>query len=160
MIYAWRKNVQISLKGYIDSDVRIKIANNANLNAKYFEALKGTQIVVEQGACLDLGDKVFFNRYCSINVKNKVKIGKGSLFGEGVKVYDHDHIYTKELQSNEFNIDVVDIGENCWLGSNVVVLKKTMIGNGVVIGAGVIVRGNINNNLLVINEQNLKYKEI
>lgn len=160
LIYAWRKNINISIRGYIENDVVIKIDKYGSFKAKYFEVLKGTQIIVEKGASLELGDMVFFNRYCSINVKNKIKIGKGSLFGEGVKVYDHDHKYSEGLERNKFNIGIVDIGENCWLGSNVVVLRKSVIGNGAVIGAGVIVHGDIDKNMLSFSEQNLKKRGI
>ena len=41
------------------------------------------------------------------------------------------------------------IGNNCWIASNVVILKGTKIGNNCVIGAGCIVSGIIPDNSIV-----------
>ena len=38
--------------------------------------------------------------------------------------------------------DVI-IGDNCWIGTGVIILKGTVIGEGSVIGAGAVVSGNI-----------------
>lgn len=40
-----------------------------------------------------IGDDVFFNNYCSLNAIDSISIGDGTVFGENVKVYDHNHCY-------------------------------------------------------------------
>ncbi len=46
-------------------------------------------------AQLIIGDNVFMNNYCSINCLDEIEIGENTLFGEGVKLYDHNHQHTK-----------------------------------------------------------------
>lgn len=43
----------------------------------------------------------------------------------------------------------VTIGNRCWIGSNVVILKGANIGDNCVIGAGCIISGNIESGTLV-----------
>lgn len=158
--YFWRKGVTFSMRGYIESDVKVKICKNSIFRSEYFEALYGTRIIVEKNGILSLGNGVFFNRFCSINVKDKVTIGAGTLFGESVKIYDHDHRYKLGLKNTEFDAAEIYIGEKCWFGSNVVVLKNSTVGDGAVVGAGVIVHTSIEDGMLVYNQQNLKSKKI
>lgn len=45
---------------------------------------------------LILNDGVFINNSCSFNCMERIEIGAGTMMGEGVRFYDHDHIYTAE----------------------------------------------------------------
>jgi acetyltransferase-like isoleucine patch superfamily enzyme len=96
------------------------------------------------GASLKIGADVFLNNYCSINCLGSIEIGEHSIFGEGVKMYDHNHQYQykgKELQvaRNDFNIGKISIGRNCWIGSNVTILNNVTIGDNVIIGANCLI---------------------
>lgn len=91
---------------------------------------------------LDVGDNVFINAYTSINVRDKVTIGSDTLIGEGVRIYDHDHLFRTAhtpVASSGFKLAPVRIGRNVWLGSNVVVLRGITIGDGAVVAAGAVV---------------------
>lgn len=93
------------------------------------------------GGRIEIADGVFFNANCSINSREKVRIGCGTLFGENVSVYDHNHRFdaTKGVRSDEFTQSPVEIGEKCWIGSGVVILKGVTINARVTIGAGAVV---------------------
>lgn len=87
---------------------------------------------------ITIRDKNFFNNGCSINCLGIIEIGEGNLFGENVKIYDHNHVYTQcdiPIREQGFNIGKVKIGKNCWIGSNCVILNNVEIGDNVVIGA-------------------------
>lgn len=105
---------------------------------------------------VSIGKKTFFNNNCSINARNNISIGEYCLFGEGVKLYDHDHVYyTHDLIRNSgYKLGSISIGNNCWIGSNVVILKNTIIGNNCVISAGCVVSGTIPNNSIVKRKEN------
>lgn len=45
------------------------------------------------GGCLTIGDNVFFNNDCSIAVMNNVTIGNDTIFGENVRIFDHNHSF-------------------------------------------------------------------
>ena len=44
-------------------------------------------------------------------------------------------------------------GKNCWLGSNVIVLKGVTIGDNSIIGAGCVIHKDIPANSTVLNQQ-------
>lgn len=126
---------------------RIKFGKGVNFR-------KNFTIVVEGKGKIEIGSNTFFNNYCSINAKEFVKIGENCLFGENVKIYDHDHNYKvkeKPIRTQGFKCKEVFIGDNCWIGSNSVILRGVQIGEHCVIGAGEIVRNNIESDSLVIN---------
>ncbi len=123
---------------------------------------KGFSLVIEDNAVVEIGEGCFFNNYCSINAKVGIKIGENSIFGENVKLYDHNHIFKYEeelIKKQGFKSEKIEIGNNCWLGSNVVILKGVKVGNNSVVGAGEVVSRNIDSNTLLKNgsENNIKY---
>lgn len=111
---------------------------------------------------IEIGDNCFFNNDCSINCNNKVIIGDGSLFGENVKIYDHNHRFkdVKPIKEQGFSNGTVMIGNHCWVGSNVVILKNTVINDNCVIGAGCVISGEIPKDTIVKNNSSYQYKKI
>ncbi len=97
---------------------------------------------------------IFLNYGVSINSKVGVKIGKRCKFGEGVKIYDHDHEFGLNpiAHENKFVCSPVIIGDDVWLGSDVIVLKGVEIGNNVVVGAGSVVTKNIPSNTVMLDK--------
>lgn len=112
---------------------------------------------------LNIGKNCFFNNYCSINCLGKIEIGNNNQFGENVFLYDHNHRYSdknKLISEQGYKIGNIKIGNNCWIGSNVVILKDVEIGDNVIIGAGCIIHKSVEANTVVINQQNLVHKSI
>ena len=96
--------------------------------------------VLGENATVILEENVFMNNYCSINALERIEIGENTLFGEGVKLYDHNHEYNEQsVEHHKFKSSPIKIGKNCWLGSNVTVLKGVTIGDNVIIGAGCVI---------------------
>ena len=109
---------------------------------------------------LILHDGVFINNSCSFNCMERIEIGSGTMMGEGVRFYDHDHIYTAEkIEKWQWTTAPVRVGRDCWIGSNVTFLKGVTIGDNTIIGAGCLVRKDIPANSVVYNDGNLIVKE-
>lgn len=118
---------------------------------------KGFSVLIDKNSEIIIGDGCFFNNYCSIASMNRVTIGNDCLFGENVKIYDHNHRFadnTKRLKEQGFSIGSICIGDNCWIGSNVTILKGAVIGNNCVIGAGCVVNGLIEDGSILKNNNN------
>lgn len=101
---------------------------------------------------LTIGKSNFFNNDCSITCLNNIFIGDNNLFGEGVKLYDHNHEFRDKvmlIQKQGFNIGQVTIGNNCWFGSNCIILNNVTIGDNVIVGANVLVYKSIESNTIV-----------
>ena len=122
---------------------------------------KGFHIVIEGNGRLCIGRRVFFNNYCSLCSMSQITIGDESIFGENVKIYDHNHIYSNldiPIKKQGYTTAPIHIGKHCWIGSNVVILKGVTIGDNCVIGAGCIVYKDVPDGTLLINKQDLRYK--
>lgn len=147
----------------IFSLVYYKICYNKRLiigNGTHFR--KSFIINIRENGNIKIGKNCFFNNYCSINSINSISIGDNCIFGEGVKIYDHNHKFSGNnlIKNQGFSSDKIQIGNNCWIGSNVIILKGTRIGDNVVIGAGCIINQNIENDSIVKNDINLKIEKI
>lgn len=128
---------------------------------------KGFSLHISKDAKVEIGDNVFFNRRCTIDALKEISIGNHNLFGEDVKIYDHNHVFNNKNinRGNNFSSRPVIIGENNWIGSNVVILKKAKIGNNNVIGANTNISFEIDNDSIVkVNEckyvvEKIKYND-
>ncbi len=106
---------------------------------------RGSVDVFCDGGRVTIEDGVFLNNGCSLNAMRRISIGRDTIFGEGVKIYDHDHVIQPDgsIGKHEFKILPVTIGAGCWIGSNVVILKGVSICDQVVVGAGAVVSRSI-----------------
>lgn len=119
-------------------------------------------IFIENNAKILIGENCFFNNDCSLNAQQEIIIGKDSIFGENVKIYDHNHVFKSKderIINQGFKTGKVKIGNNCWIGSNVVILKGVTIGDNVVIGAGCVITESVENNKIVRNQINMKVED-
>lgn len=141
----------------------IKSKKKATLNLGNNISLRRGVLISLFGGELIIGDNVFFNNNCSISCMGKIDIGKETMFGENVKIYDHNHKYEYRpegvfIYPNEFIIGSVIIGKNCWIASNVTILNNVIIGDNCIIGAGCLIHKSIPSNTVVKNNQNLIYQ--
>ena len=122
---------------------------------------KGFSLVIEDGGHVEIGDGCFFNNYCSINAKFKIEIGENCLFGENVKIYDHNHIFKKKnklIKEQGFKCDKIQIGKNCWIGSNSTILKNVKIGDNCVVSAQALLKNNIESESILLIDNTSSYK--
>lgn len=95
---------------------------------------------------LVVGEATTINGNANLRFKNgKIKIGKNCLIARNVTIltqtYDIDT--QKEISSKNMVVKNVVIGDNVWVGSNVVIMPGINIGDNAVVGAGAIVTKNI-----------------
>ncbi|MEZ9452522.1 acyltransferase [Vibrio splendidus] len=122
---------------------------------KKVRARTGCIINVNEGKLL-IGDNVFFNNDLSVNCRDSISIGSNCMFGESVKLYDHDHeidLKSKVACHNKYVTSPINIGDNVWVGSNVIILKGVKIGSGSIISAGSIVSKDIPKNSTLIQKR-------
>lgn len=105
----------------------------------------------EQGI-LQIDKDVFINDGTKINVRELVHIGEGTIIGQNVLIYDHDHDYRSGDRRNKFITAPIIIGKNVWIGSGVIILKGVSIGDNSVIAAGSIVTKDVPNDVLYYNK--------
>ncbi len=104
--------------------LNVTVLNGAIAEISNLAARNNLNIFVSQGM-LVFKKNCFVNNCCSFNCLESIQIGENTIFGEGVKVYDHDHLVNDNyvVSKNNFATSPVTIGANCWIGSNTVILK-------------------------------------
>lgn len=137
-------------------DSKSKVVFGDNLSFRDYVNLRTS------GGKISIGNNVFFNNFVSINCMDEINIGDDCLFGENVKIYDHDHVFDKKIliRNQGFKSKPINIGRNVWIGSNCAILKGITIGDNVVVGAGTIVREDIPNNTIIKTDFNLSCSKI
>jgi len=106
---------------------------------------------VDKKALLVIGENCFFNNNCIINAHEHIEIGNNTIFGPNVIIYDHDHDYNGQMDS--YVSSPVKIGNNCWIGGNVAILRGTVIGDNSVIAAGSVVSKEVPDNAIFIQKR-------
>lgn len=150
---------RIGVKFYtIYSKLILKLSYGKNIKlGKKFKCRPHISFWIVDGN-VEIGDDVFFNSGCSINCVKRIKIGSDCIFGENVKIYDHNHKFKdRDLVVNKQGLSTEDIiiGKNCWIGSNVLILKGARIGDNCVVGAGCIINKYIQDNTIVRCNSNI-----
>ena len=128
----------------------IKCHKNSKITVGRINLFPNVHVAAIDGGEISLGDNVFINRNCIFVAKESISVGNNCSFGPNVCVYDHDHAFGRAKQNGEkFRCKPISIGDGCWIGANVTILKGTQIGDNCVIGAGCVVSGTIPANTLV-----------
>ncbi len=96
---------------------------------------------------IEIGDKVSIGQGTIIYASKSggVKIGNNTMIAAQSYIIDADHgmKFGKMMRDQVNTVAAIEIGEDVWLGANVTVLKGSKIGNGAVIGAKSLVKGEI-----------------
>lgn len=91
---------------------------------------------------------------------SKIKLGDVVVISRGVTFLTHDYSITTGLIAlgeelftrgeEKYFSKHINIGDNCFIGANSIILPGTTIGDNCIIGAGSVVRGEVPNNSIVL----------
>lgn len=99
-------------------------------------------IRMDYGKNVRLGKNVFLNFGCVFIDSCIISIGSRTLVGPNVSFFSGSHpldpVLRNGIKGPEYGKEV-HIGEDCWLGGNVIILPGVTLGYGVVVGAGSVV---------------------
>lgn len=132
----------------ISAEAEIHIAEGVTIN-------ESNNIAVKKSGRLMIGKDTYITR-ATIACLEKVEIGENCILGEGLKIFDHNHQYTKEpfsVSKTAFNTSPVKLGNNVWTGANCIILKGVTIGDNVILGAGCVIHKDVPANSVVIHKQ-------
>lgn len=151
-IYNFHRN----LRSKIIIIINKMIYRNSFQYGKNFYVQKGFIVTIEDNGRVRIGNNVFFNNYCSLNSLLSIEVEDNCIFGENVKIYDHNHIYTRSsvpVNNQGFTTGKIIIRENTWIASNVTILKGVTIGKNCVVGANCVISSDIPDNSIVTSNR-------
>ena len=99
------------------------------------------------GRHIRLGTGTYINMNCNFIDDGQIRIGKGVLFGAAVTIATVGHPVNPRVRGYMYTAPVT-IGDNCWIGANVVICPGVTIGENTVIGAGSVVTRDIPENVV------------
>lgn len=103
----------------------------------------------DYGSHIEVGKNFFANYNCTILDVAKVTIGDNCLFAPNVSIYTAGHPVHPDTRNTMYEYGIsVSIGDNVWVGGNVVICPGVHIGNNAVIGAGSVVTKDIPDNVI------------
>jgi acetyltransferase-like isoleucine patch superfamily enzyme len=119
----------------IDAGGTIKVGKRFVIRAR----IARCEMAVKPGARILIGDRVFMNQGTVIGAMESIEIGDDTLIGDFSAIYDSNfHELEPGLPDKP---RPVRIGQNVWLGSGVLVLPGSQIGDHTVVAARSTVRG-------------------
>ena len=140
-------DIRIKGKGHIDFGRKVFLEKRVSISA-----IDGTVAV---------GDFTSINRNCIIVAHNSIKIGNNVAIGPNVCIYDHDHAWNKDgIINGKYKGAPIEIGNDCWIGANAIILAGAMIDKCSIIGAGTIVKGEIPDYSIVYDHRNKHIKRL
>lgn len=117
----------------------------------------GTSYIIEQpfmcdyGYNIEIGENFYANHNLIILDANKVQFGDNVFIAPNCSFYTAGHPLDVEKRNKGLEYaKPIKVGNNVWMGGNVVVLPGVTIGDNVVIGAGSIVNKDIPSNTLAV----------
>jgi acetyltransferase-like isoleucine patch superfamily enzyme len=94
-----------------------------------------------EGVRIKIGSGNYFNRNVMIDACGHVEIGDDNMFGPDIYITDSNHTAAKGISPKQLPMErgKVKIGNHCWIGAKVVILKNVELGDECVVGAGAVV---------------------
>ena len=101
-------------------------------------------VLISSNGVLEIGNNFMANGEAEFNCRKGLKFGDDVLISVHVMFLDTDYHPIFNLQGERINHDrEIIIGNKVWIGCNVTILKGTLIGNNIIIGAGSLVSGKL-----------------
>lgn len=125
-------------------ETRLLVDNCAVLDTKGGSISYGADIEVFPNAHLELGKGIAFNIYATIICGDHIQIADNVCFGRNVTVRDNsgEHFMSRKVYKNK---RPVTIGQHSWITEQSMVMPGSKIGVGVIVGAGSMVQGKLQN---------------
>lgn len=125
------------------------------------EIFIGQPFHCDYGKNIEIGNNFFANYNCVILDVAKVTIGENVMFAPNVSIYTAGHPIHPESRNSGYEYGIpITIGDNVWVGGNVVITPGVTIGNNVVIGAGSVVTKDIPDNVIAVGNPCRVLREI
>lgn len=171
------RGVQISHGRHITCGKNVKFEDFSEIHGLCSDGLVfGDYVTISRGVMIrpssyygnDLGKGLVMGEHSSIGpygyigCSGKITIGKNVMFGPKCSLFAENHNFSdteSSIKSQGVNQKGITVEDDCWIGSNVVILDGVTIGKGSVIGAGTLVTKDVPAGSVVMDKREKRIKE-
>lgn len=165
------KGVQISHGKHIYCGKNVKFEDYSEIHGLCSEGLNFADYVTisrgvmirpssyygcDYGAGLTIGEHSSIGPYGYIGCSGRISIGKNVMFGPKCSLFAENHVFSdtkNSIKSQGVCQKGIIIEDDCWIGSNVIILDGVTIGKGSVIGAGTLITKDVPAGSIVIDKR-------
>ena len=137
--------LDISWSASIDSGARISAFDGGNIKIGENCYIGRGAKIEAKGGIINIGSNVFIGDYSIIVSQREVVIGDDCQIAENVIIRDQDHKFdNRPIRTSGFNAAPILIENDVWIGSQSIILKRSKLLKGSIIGANSLVNSTIN----------------
>ncbi|PKG73141.1 acetyltransferase [Shewanella sp. GutCb] len=117
-----------------------------------FSLVKVSGSFVALGKGIVFGDNVGIGEFAHIGGAGGVEIGDDTIIGSYFSVHPENHIFddtSMPIRLQGVTHQGISVGKGCWIGAKVTLLDGTKVGNGCVVAAGAVVKGEFPDNCII-----------
>jgi galactoside O-acetyltransferase len=129
-------------------DTNVVVTNRKNFRSGHGSCLYHSCYILNTNGTFTIGNDSHLAAFCYANVcHGSISIGDDVAVGPGTKIIAHTNHYEYGKKVTEVRVTKdVTIMNNVFVGANCTILPGTLIRNNVVVGAGSIVKGELEEN--------------
>lgn len=127
---------------------------NSSFTSNMLGLWQRTIMVARYGGSIEIGDGFGISGSTIYSIAN-IKIGNNATIGANCKIIDND-FHPLDPEHRRLNLNEehtsrapIIIGNDCFIGMNSIILKGTVLGDNVVVGAGSVVHGVFPDNCII-----------
>jgi acetyltransferase-like isoleucine patch superfamily enzyme len=140
------KGVILDSHVYIDalSQHGVKIGDSVSLGR--YTTIRCTGSLSKLGVGVEIGNGTSIGSYAYLGAAGGIRVGCNVIMGTNVSFLAENHRADdihKLIKLQGTTTKGISIGNDCWIGSNVVFLDGSIVGSGCIIGAGAVVNGHV-----------------
>ncbi len=151
------KNVRITHCNHISCGKNVKFEDYTEIHGLCSDGLVfGDNVTISRGVMirpssyyggdfgvgLTMGNNSSIGPYGYVGCSGKITIGSNVMFGPKCSLFAENHNFSdvdSSIKSQGVNQKGITVEDDCWIGSNVVILDGVTVGKGSVIGAGTLI---------------------
>jgi acetyltransferase-like isoleucine patch superfamily enzyme len=130
----------------VGSRAELRVTSGGTITIEDGVSIERDVLIHAEGGSVVIGRDGFVGRGSQIVALESVAIGRDALIAAFVVIRDADHRFddpSRPIREQGHDVRPIEIGADVWLGAHAVVTAGSTIGDGSVIGANAVVRGDI-----------------
>ena len=143
IVLAPRSLLAVGLANDAPSGAALRIYPRSQMHVSgRVQIMRACNVIVGYDATLRVGAGTFFNDGSFLTCYSTTTIGSGCAIASGARILDSDlHQLLRNGRGSPHS--PVQIGQDCWIGTNAIILKGVRLGSGAVVAAGAVVTSDV-----------------